>query len=233
MAKQKNKGHDYSTMLIWSAAVVTVVRYAAAFIASDVGEIVGWLSEVISILMGLSGLGMGILDVFGGAYLFDGWRRTMPQSGKNWSFKFKALTIFVFSLIGTGVLILVPFTVSRVTHSSMADVLSNPWLLFGWSFLVNIAPYLLIGGVSVGNQIVTVSFRDDGKVSGNFPQDDGKVSGKFPNDWRKARKLLTGDQVQALAVDETANICYHFGVDARTARNWRKYAQVELNKEQN
>jgi|GEM_PF-2659932 len=229
--KTKSKGHDYSTMLIWSAAIVTVVRYAAAFIASDVGEIVGWLSEVISVLMGLSGLGMGILDVFGGAYLFDGWRRTMPAAGKKWSFKFKALTGFVFSLIGTGVLILVPFTVSRVTHTSMAAVLSNLWLLFGWSFLVNIAPYLLIGGVSVGNQIVTVSFRDDGKVTGNFPQEDGKLSGKFPNDWRKARKLLTGDQVQALAVDETANICYHFGIDARTARNWRKYAQVELNKE--
>src|SRR5690349_20306097 len=139
----KQKGHDYSTLLIWSAAIVTVVRYAGAFIASDVGEISGPLSELITILMGISGLGMGILDVIGGVYLFDGWRRTMPAAGKAWPFRFKVMTLFVFALIITGVMILVPFTMSRVTHSSMEDILGDRWMLAGWSVLVNLAPYLL------------------------------------------------------------------------------------------
>jgi len=36
---KKQQGHDYSELLIWAAALVTVVRYAAAFIASDATEI--------------------------------------------------------------------------------------------------------------------------------------------------------------------------------------------------
>lgn len=223
------KGHDYSTLLIWSAAVVTVVRYAAAFIASDVGEIVGWLSEVITIAMGLSGLGMGILDVIGGTYLFDGWRRTMPKSGHVWPFRFKVLTLFVLLLIGTGVLILVPFTVSRVTHTSMADVLSGGWLN-GWALLVNLAPYLLIGGVAVGNQVVSVSSSESSNLTGNFPNGERKLTGNFPTDWRKVRKELSDEQIQRIATGKTGEICYEFGITERTARNWRVKAQNEVNK---
>ena len=76
--KKSDKGRDYSSLLIWSAAVVTVVRYSAAFVASDMGQISGAMSEVVTLLLGLSGVGMGILDVFGGTYLFDGWRHAIP-----------------------------------------------------------------------------------------------------------------------------------------------------------
>lgn len=216
----KNKGHDYSTTLIWSAAVVTVVRYIAAFIASDMGEITGILSQVITVLMGLSGLGMGILDVIGGTYLFDGWRRAMPKSGNAWSSRFKVLTVFVFSLIATGVMILVPFTESRVTHQSMAEVLGQGRGLTLWALLVNIAPYLLIGGVAVGNQVVTVnsaeSFR---QVSDNLPERNSA-------NWRQVRKQLSQEDVSWLASARTEEICFRYGIDDRTARNWRKYAQA-------
>jgi hypothetical protein len=157
----KQKGHDYSTILIWAAAVVTVVRYVAAFIASDMGQITGTLSDAITFMMGVSGLGMGILDVIGGTYLFDGWRRAMPKAGSSWSSRFKVLTVFVFALIATGVMILVPFTESRVTHSSMAAVLGTGNGLTWWAFLVNVAPYLLIGGVAVGTQVVTVNVANE------------------------------------------------------------------------
>jgi hypothetical protein len=217
----KQKGHDYSTILIWSAAIVTVVRYVAAFIASDMGEITGLLSEAITFMMGLSGLGMGILDVIGGTYLFDGWRRKMPASGKPWSFAFKVMTGFVFSLIATGVMILVPFTVSRVTHSSMADVLGAGGRLTWWAFLVNVAPYLLIGGVAVGNQVVMVNAGEtDRKVSGNLP-DRNSVN------WRQIRKQLNAEDVSWIATARTEEICFRYGIDDRTARNWRKYAQVK------
>jgi len=228
MSRQQ-KGHDYSTILIWSAAVVTVVRYAAAFIASDLGEITGWLSELITILMGLSGLGMGILDVIGGTYLFDAVRRKMPKSGEHWKPQFKVLTGFVVTLMITGIGILVPFTVSRVTHTSMADVLSGNWLT-GWAFLVNLAPYLLIGGVAVGNQVVSVSSQVTGNLTGNLPEDDRKLTGNFPNDWRQVRKVLDDGQIQRIATGKTEQICYEFGITDRNARNWRKYAQKELEK---
>ena len=222
------KGHDYSTLLIWAAAVVTVVRYSAAFIASDVGQITGTLSQIITILMGISGLGMGILDVIGGTYLFDGWRRTMPATGKAWTFRFKMLTIFVFMLMSTGVMILVPFTVSRVTHSSMDVVLGTGLYLDLWALLVNVAPYLLIGGVAIGNQVVSVTFRNEAETYRKLSESEGKITGNFPTNWRQVRKRLTDEQVSALAAMDTGSIVYTYEVDQRTARNWRKYAQNEM-----
>ena len=221
----KQKGHDYSTILIWSAAVVTVVRYAAAFIASDMGEITGVLSTTITVLMGLSGLGMGILDVIGGTYLFDGWRRTMPASGKNWSFRFKMMTIFVFTLMATGVMILVPFTISRVTHESMALVLNTEEKLTWWALLVNLAPYLLIGGVAVGNQVVSVSSSNLPETFRKVSGDEEKLSSNFPNDWRKVRKLLTPEQLSEMASLSSGDIAYKYGVSERTATNWRNNAR--------
>lgn len=221
---KKQKGRDYSTLLIWSAAWVTVVRYAAAFIASDMGEIIGPLSDVITLFMGLSGLGMGILDVIGGAYLFDGWRRSMPAAGKKWSFRFKVLTTFVFTLIGTGIGILVPFTISRVTHSSMADVLQGSSLVW-WSLFVNLAPYLLIGGVAVGNQVVSVSYGNLPETYQKPSESDEKDSGNFPNDWRKVRKQLDREELVEMAGMSSGDISYKYGVSERTATNWRNNAR--------
>lgn len=223
----KQKGHDYSTLLIWSAAIVTVVRYAAAFIASDMGEITGTLSEIITILMGLSGLGMGILDVIGGTYLFDGWRRAMPTAGHGWSSRFKVLTVFVFALMATGVLILVPFTVSRVTHTSMATVLTGASLTW-WALLVNLAPYLLIGGVAIGNQVVSVSFQNVPETYRKVSEDDRKLSENFPSDWRKVRKVLSVEQLGEMAHLSSGDIAYKYGVSERTASNWRSKARAEV-----
>lgn len=224
-----SKGQDYSTMLIWAAALVGMIRYAAAFLASDVGEIMGVTSQIITFLLGVSGFAMGLLSTFGTAYLFDGWRKKMPATGQAWSFKFKVLTYIVFAAFVMELIILVPFTVSRMRHDSITDVLQNgDWW---WSMAVNVMPMLLIGGVSVGNQVVAVSSNNSAESFRQVSDGEGKVSDKFPRDWRKLRKQLTDDQVRALAVDQTGNICFHFGVDARTARNWRKYAQAELQSE--
>ena len=42
-------------MLIWSAMLVTVARYAGAFVASDMGTLNGWVSDAITISMGVTG----------------------------------------------------------------------------------------------------------------------------------------------------------------------------------
>jgi len=154
-----NKRHDYSTLLIWAALLVTVTRYAGAFIASDIGRIDGWVSSVFAVLMGFTGLGMGVLDVLGSAYVFDGWRRIMPRSGQPWPARFKVLTGFIAGMFVCGVGILVPFTVSRVQGVGMADVLAGA-SIWAWAGLVNTAPYLLIGGVVVGQSGV-VTVRED------------------------------------------------------------------------
>lgn len=186
-----NKKRDYSQILVFSAMIVTIARYIGAFVASDLGEITGVVSEGISILMGITGLGMGILDVLGGAYIFDGWRTKMPANGAKWSFRFKVMTMFVFSLFIVGLGILVPFTVSRVLHTTIGDVLGEQgtWI---WSLAVNIAPYVLIGGV-VSGQSGVISVKKE--VSQSVIEDTGKLQESFSNDtiqvdWRK----LTSDE---------------------------------------
>ena len=224
MSKSKEKGHDYSDIIIWSSAFVGMIRYAAAYLAADLGMIEDWLSQVVTVLLGVSGFAMGILGTLGTAYIFDGWRQKMPAADKKWSSKFKALTGFVAAAFLTEILILVPFTMSRVLHVSVAHVLQGG--VWWWSTAVVVMPILLIGGVSLGNQIVTVetsaeSFRQ-------LSEPEGKVSDKLPKGWRQVRKGLTAEQVKAIAVISTKEIAYHYKVDERTARNWRTYAQKEL-----
>jgi hypothetical protein len=209
----KLKGRDLSTELIWAAALVGMIRYSAAFLASDVGQIIGLTSEIITILLGISGFAMGILGTFGTTYLFDGWRRKMPATGQTWPFKFVVLTCFVMAAFVFELAILVPFTVSRMEHTTMSEVLKGG--VWWWSIAVNIMPMLLIGGVSVGNQVVNVGAQD---------------TGNLPTDWRKVRKELSPEQIMRIATGKTEKICFEFGITDRTARNWRKNAQKELEK---
>lgn len=184
-----------STDIVWlvtiSAALVTVVRYAAAFMSSDMGEITGTLSEGVTFMMALTGLGMGILDVFGGAYLFNGWRKTMPRTGQRWSFRFKTLTFFVFGLITSGMIILVPFTVSRISHQSVADVLGTGWGKWVWSTMVNIVPYFLVGGVFAGNRVFA---EMDSETSGS-PDSNSRSSSRthteVPKDFRNTSETTS------------------------------------------
>lgn len=224
----KLKGRDLSSELIWAAALVGMIRYAAAFLASDVGQIMGITSEIITVLLGVSGFAMGILGTFGTTYLFDGWRKKMPASGQRWAFKFNVLTGFVVLAFVCELAILVPFTVSRMEHTTMSAILGGG--VWWWSTAVNIMPMLLLGGVSVGNQVVSVSSQDAGNITGNLPNDERKLTGNLPTDWRQVRKRMTEEQISRIASGKTEEICFEFGVTDRTARNWRKNAQKELEK---
>ena len=226
----KLKGRDLSSELIWAAALVGMIRYAAAFLASDVGQIMGITSDIITVLLGISGFAMGILGTFGTTYLFDGWRRKMPANGQKWGFKFNVLTGFVMLAFLCELAILVPFTVSRMEHTTLSNILKGG--VWWWSTAVNIMPMLLLGGVSVGNQVVSVSSQETGNITGNLPNDDRKLTGNFPTDWRQVRKRMTDEQIHRIASGKTEEICFEFGVTDRTARNWRKNAQKELEKVQ-
>lgn len=222
----KKIGQDYSTVLIWSAGLVGMIRYAAAFLASDVGQIVGVTSQLITLMLGLSGFAMGILGTFGTMYMFDGWRKKMPVSGHRWPFKFVVLTIFVMAAFMVELVILVPFTVSRMEHTTMSDVLGGG--VWWWSTAVNIMPMLLLGGVSVGNQVVSVSSQNVQETFQKLSEDDQKLSRNFPNDWRKVRKVLTAEQLREIAAMSSGDIAYKYGVSERTATNWRNKAKAEV-----
>lgn len=229
----KNNANDYNELLIFSAALVTVVRYAAAFIASDATEIGATLSLIITYAMGLSGLGMGILDVIGGAYLFTGWQKKMPKNGDPWSFKFKVLSFFAIGLIVNGILILIPFTMSRVAGVSIHHILGDGVLLFGWSAVVNVAPYLLIGGVAVGNTIVTVAAATEEKPSGNFPgnfpapEKPSQESSKVPQ-WRTFKKNVSDDDLLLITNMTPKTIAEKYGMTVKAAKDWPEYARSEL-----
>jgi hypothetical protein len=226
---KQSKGHDYSTMLIWAAGLVGMIRYAAAFLASDVGQIIGVTSQVITVLLGISGFAMGILGTFGTTYLFDGWRRKMPAHGQAWPSKFTVLTGFVGLAFVAELAILVPFTVSRMEHNSMSVVLGDG--VWWWSIAVNIMPMLLLGGVSVGNQIVSVTSEKLPESSPKVSDPEKETSQKVSGDWRKVLPYLSKDEVLAISRMSTKEIQakYHLNTP-KTAQNWRGYAQQEVSK---
>lgn len=220
---KKQKGHDYSRLLLIGSFLVVAIRYAGAFVASDVGAIEGTSSTVTTVFMAISGIGMGFLVVFGQSYTFDGWRRATPKAGQRVTWRFALLTLVVFLLILMDVAILVPFTVSRIRHESISAVLGEwDWL---WSVSVNIAPALLLAGVGLGNQVVSVTQTENTQSVGNLPE---KLPGKVSTDWRQIRKQLSHEDVTWLLTARTEEICFRFGIDDRSARNWRKYAQNEV-----
>ncbi len=152
----KSQKRDYSGLIIWASVAVSVPRYIGAFVASDVGNVTGWLSELLTALSLFSGFGMGLLDVIASAYLFDGWRQTLPRLDRKPSLRWWILTAMVIGLMGIGVVILVPYVVARVKHESMEAVMPGAFLYI-WSIAVVIAPLFIIGGVSFAQRNVIQS----------------------------------------------------------------------------
>lgn len=231
MTQKQNKGTDYSGLIIWAAVIIGSLRYSAAFMAADLGKITGPLSDAVTFMLTISGVAMGVLGSLGTAYLFDGWRQKIPAAGSKWSNKFKALTAFVALSFITELLILVPFTESRVKDVSMADVLQGG--VWWWSMAVVAMPIILIGGVSLGNQVVTVEVTgQSGQMSASPSKPDEKTSESdrtdIDGDWRIAVKKLTPEQIKKIAFGKTSDICYEFGITDRQARRWRRKAQAKL-----
>lgn len=172
---------DWYGRLIVATLIVTVVRYMGAFAAADLGKVTGVLSELLTILLAISGAGMGVLDVLGGGLLFNGWRMVMPKAGQRWTFRFWVLTICVFMLLISGSIILVPFTVSRMTQESIVYTLGGAqsnftWL---WAWMVVLVPYFIIIGVFVGNKMV--EGLDASGSSGTTSESHSRIPKGFRN----------------------------------------------------
>jgi len=231
---------DWSDRLIWATVLISVVRYAAAFAASDVGEITGIWSNILTFFLSITGLGMGILDTIGGGLLFNGWSKVLPKHGASGSARFNILSVCVFTLLISGLFILVPFTMSRLSHESVLSALGGRNSLWAWlwSLMVNLIPYVLIAGVFVGNKMVTSLESEEGsgnnvETSKNVPNQDGNKmeSSKKVPDWRKVKSTLTPAQMQAMAEwtpDQMRTYASKTGFTYKTVSNYRLRARLEL-----
>lgn len=202
---------DYANILIYAAIAVTVSRYSGAFIASDLSAIPAWLSTALTVLTGISGVGMGVLDALGLAYMLDAWRRALPRSGQRASNRFLVLSGFAVSTIFSGVGIVSGYTVSRITGTPIGALLFDlssltPWI---WAVLVNAAPYLVIGGVMVAST--------DPAPHVEKPPAPVRAA---PAPVRSWPELPAEDRALVRSMT-AAQIVAAYGVDERTARRWR------------
>jgi hypothetical protein len=231
---------DWADRLIWATVLISIVRYAAAFAASDVGQITGIWSSILTLFLSLTGLGMGILDTVGGGLLFNGWSKVLPKRGASGSARFNILSVCVFTLLISGLFILVPFTMSRLSHESVLSALGgkNSFWAWMWSLMVNLIPYVLIAGVFVGNRMVSSLESEEGsgnsvETSKNVPDQGGKIveSSKKVPDWRKVKSTLTSAQMQKMAEwtpDQMRTYASQTGFTYKTVSNYRLRARQEL-----
>jgi hypothetical protein len=219
---KKQKGYDYSKWLLRGAVLVVVIRYAGAFFASDVGEITGLSSEIVTIFMAISGIGMGFLVVFGQTYAYDGWRRSLPRAGQRVSSRFLLLTLVVLLMVVMDVGILVPFTVSRIRHESISSVLGEwDWL---WSVSVNIAPALLLAGLGLGHQVVSIT-QTNGSQNANGGANRSANDSREPA--RTFSRLSESDKYFILN-EKSSKAAREYGVTQRAIQKWRKMIQDEI-----
>jgi hypothetical protein len=226
---------DWSERLIWATILISIVRYAAAFAASDVGEITGIWSNILTGLLSFTGIGMGMLDTIGGGLLFNGWSRVLPKQGTKGSTRFHILSVCVGTLLFSGLFILVPFTMSRLSHESILVALGgkNSFWSWAWSLMVNLIPYVLIAGVFVGNKMVTALETEES--SKNVPgqvESSMESSKNVPGtDWRKFRPTLTRKDIEQIAnlnPDQIRKYASETGYTYKTISNWRSRARQEL-----
>ncbi len=246
---------DYNGIIIFCSSLVLVVRYMGAFISSDIVKIPEWLSNILTIGIGISGAGMGVLDGLGGAILFQGWRNALPARDKKWSFKFIMLTVFVFLVILNGMIVMLPFTVMRTAGISMIDVLgsNHSGMLWLWSIAVNIAPYFIIGGTMLSNSVTfdlertksqvteqVEPLRNDktpnNNVEKNEQEQDKNDSNSNNNqgnikkwDWRNESIGFSETTLIAIAKTKPGQLgILYKGMDFQLERIWRRRAKEAL-----
>lgn len=190
---------NYGKVLIWSAIIVAVPRWAGAFIAADVSEIPQKVSEVLHYANLVAGVGMGFLEVVASAYLLEAWGKMKPKAShnaKSYSHKWKVLTGFVIGLFALMPFILAPYIVSRMTDVTIAQALGNSAILsYGWAVAVVLSPAFIVGGVAVANEDLmetaeapkATQTRQQKATVAPQPQrqDVRRVSGELPTDWRQ------------------------------------------------
>ena len=132
--------------VIIGTLAVSAPRYMAAFIVSDAGELTGAVSTIATVLIGASGVGLGLVEVAGTSVIIDGWKKRLPGNNQKGSKPFKLLTAILLSTCALSLIILVPFTVARLQGRAIAEVMG--WFGWLWALAVNLDPFVILAGVA-------------------------------------------------------------------------------------
>lgn len=157
---------DYGSLIMWSAVVVSMPRWAGAFIAADTVTISPIVDEVLHLANLVAGAAMGPIEVLGAAYLLDAWGKMKPRktwNAKSLDHRWKVLTVFVAGLFILMPLILSPYIYVRMNSLSLAAL--PAWFQAVWSIAVVWSPAFLVGGVAVAREGLVTS---DGPYAGAY-----------------------------------------------------------------
>lgn len=194
MSSQNINRYWLGRALIISAVVVSVPRYAGAFLVADAGSVEGTFSEMLAFANAIGGAFMAPLEVIGAVFLLaslgDIKRKTVYVRNKErhekWNERWVGVAAFTVALHLLAPIILSPYVVSRVMNTTVASALQSSYLLvYLWSFAVVIAPILVIGGVEfTGYGLVSGaahganSGKKDARTSAPVGQETGKKSAR-------------------------------------------------------
>lgn len=145
---------DYGKLLMWSAVIVSMPRWAGAFISADVSEIPHWVNEALHYGNLVSGFGMGLLEVLASAYMLESWGQMKPRkthNAKSLDHRWLVLTVFVAGLFILMPFILAPYVVSRMTAVPIGEAITNPFWRHAWAVAVVLSPAFIVGGVAVAS----------------------------------------------------------------------------------
>jgi hypothetical protein len=117
-----------------------------------------------------------------------------------------------------------------VTSNILLDAYNNAeWAINSVRalFTLQTIPAALIVVARAGHKSMLAEIAKEREESNRkVSEERSNNDGKFPVGWRQVRKQLSREDVTWLASARTEEICYRYGIDDRTARNWRKYAQA-------
>ena len=225
---------NYGKVLMWSAIIVSMPRWAGAFISADVSDIPNWVNEALHYGNLLAGFGMGFLEVLAAAYMLDAWGKMKPKASwnaKSYDHKWKILTGFIIGLFVLMPLILAPYIVSRMTAVTIGEALQYSFVQYIWSIAVVLSPAFIVGGVSVANGELVENETENKPVKAQPKAEkeptkaqpktqtiDRQFSGHFPSDFRS----LTEEQKDTIANLTSGEITKMAAISDRTARRWKE-----------
>lgn len=98
-------------------------------------------------------------------------------------------------------------------------------------FTLQTIPAALIVVARAGHKnLLTEIEKERSESYRKVTEEKTESDGKLPVSWRQVRKQLTREDVTWLKAARTEEICFRYGINDRTARNWREYAQKEATK---
>jgi len=155
---------NYGRALMWAAVIVSMPRWAGAFISADVAAMPAWVDAALNGANIVAGFGMGFLEVMATAYMLEAWGRLRPKARHNQksiNYRWKVLTGFIVGLFLLMPFILAPYVVSRMGGVTVHEALAHSWLRYVWSVAVVLSPAFIVGGVAFA--------QDGGGIASNKP----------------------------------------------------------------